>query len=271
MDKRGFKEGVEFRYAAGKDSYGTIYGDYLRDSARITENTGAIVREWQSPQNRWSFYIQNYTALQPGLYMRADIARVSDNWYFKDFASHNYYLDHYSQRSDERFKKISFVADESLGTLDSTFRIVKDWSLYNLTTLVKYTDALTSLSNSATIQKYPEITLTGVNQSFLNTPVNFDLNASYSGNYRTEGQKGEFFDFKPAFSLPINMSGNFQLTPIAEARETFWGRSNDAASDKRGQRAAYRLGADLVTSGFRDYALAGKGVEKIRHEIKPEV
>ena len=159
MDKRGFKEGIEFRYAINRDSYGVLYGDYLLDNAKIAESANGISRDWQSPQNRWSLYFQNYTAFQPGLYMRADIARVSDNWYFKDFTSHNYYLDHYSQSGAERFKKITFVGDESLGKLESKLRLVKDWSLYNLTALVKYTDDLASPANDATVQKYPEITL----------------------------------------------------------------------------------------------------------------
>jgi LPS-assembly protein len=274
MDKRGFKEGAEFRYFLNKDSYGTVYGDYLHDTAKITETMGDVSRDWQSPQNRWSFYFQNYTAFRPDLYMRADIARVSDNWYFRDFASHNYYLDHYSPNAEERFKKISFVADGSLESLDSRLRVVKDWSLYNLTALVRYTDDLASPSNDATLQKYPEITLTGAKQSFFGTPLNIDLSASYSGNYRNEGQKGNLIDLKPVLSLPLDIGGNFLLTPEVEARGTFWERSDNLAAadaDKRGQRTAYRLSADLATSVSRDFILAGKSVEKIRHEIKPEL
>ena len=285
MDKRGFKEGAEFRYFLNKDSYGAIYGDYLRDSAQITEQAGALSRDWQTPQNRWSFYLQNYTALQPGLYLRADIAKVSDKWYFRDFSSHNYYQDHYAQNSDERFRRVSFTADESLAFLESKVRFVKDWSLYNLTALLSYTDDLTSNSNDATLQKYPEITLSGVKQSFLGTPVNFVLNASYSGNYRQAGQGGNLGDVKPVFSLPMDVGGFFSLIPEAEVRGSFWERNDDLVTDdnKRGQRTAYRLGMDATTSFFRDFTLAGQAkdptkgstkdpvMDKIRHEIKPEL
>ena len=274
MDKRGFKEGVEFRYFLSKDSYGSIYGDYLRDAVRITEKTGNIARDWQSSQNRWSFYFQNYTAFGPDLYMRADIVRVSDNWYFKDFASHNYYLDHYSENAEERFKKISFIADESLGALDSRVRLVKDWSLYNLTALIGYTDDLTSPSNGATVQKYPEITLTGAKQSLFGTPFNIDLSASYSGDYRKDGQKGNLVELKPAISLPLDAGGYFRFTPEAEVRGTFWERNDDdpfSDSDKRGHRSTYRLSTNMTTSVFRDFTVSGKSIEKIRHEIKPEL
>ncbi len=273
MDKRGFKEGAELRYTAGKDSYGVLYGDYLSDQAKISESKGDISRDWQSPQNRWSFYLQQYTAFQPDLYLRADIAKVSDNWYFKDFASHNYYLDHYSQNSEEQFKKIAFVGNESLGALDSKVRLVKDWSLYNLTALFKYTDDLTSSSNDSTLQKYPEITLAGAKQSLPGVPLDFVLGATLSGNYRGEGQKGGLLDLNPIFSLPLNMGGNvLQLTPAAEFRGIFWDREdNNVSADRRGSLGAYKLGANLASSLFRDYTLAGESVEKIRHEIRPEL
>ncbi|MDP2268627.1 MAG: LPS assembly protein LptD, partial [Deltaproteobacteria bacterium] len=273
MDKRGFKEGVEFRYFLNKDSYGTIYGDYLRDAAQITEQAGALSRDWQTPQNRWSFYLQNYTAFQPGLYLRADIAKVSDNWYFRDFASHNYYQDHYAQNPDARFRRVSFTADESLTFLESRVRLVKDWSLYNLTALASYTDNLTSDSNGATLQKYPEVTLNGVKQSFLGTPVNFALSASYSGNYRREGQGGNLVDLKPIFALPLDIGGSVSLTPEVEVRGSFWERNDDFATgdNKRGQSTAYRFGLDATTSFFRDFTRPGRNIEKIRHEIKPEL
>ncbi len=272
MDKRGFKEGVEFRYLRNSNSYGTIYADYLQDSARITEQKDNLSRNWQTSQNRWSYYLQNFALLKPGLYLRSDIAGVSDPWYFKDFTAHNYYLDHYAVKADERFRKVSFTADESLNALESKVRLVKDWPLYNLTALVNRTDDLTRLSNDATVQKYPELTLSGVTQSFFGSPVNFALSAMAGNNYRSAGQKGEIFDLKPLLTLPLDVGGAFRLIPLAEMRGTFWNRRDDLVQDDRqGSRMAYRFGVDATTSVFRDFVRPGKAMEKVRHEIKPEL
>jgi len=273
MEKRGFQEGVEFRYFSSQESYGTIYGDYLRDTAQITEQTDNLSRDWQEPQRRWSFYLQNYTALQPGLYLRSDIARVSDIWYFKDFSSHNYYLDHYAQKGEDRFKKVYFTADETLASLESKVRLVKDWSLYNFTALLDYTDNLASNNNEATLQKYPEISLAGVKQSFFGTPINIDFNVSGSHNYRGTGPMGNLADLQPVFSLPLNIGGAFHLTPEVAVRETLWQRNDDPGTEggRQGSRTAYRFGLDATTSLSRDYVLPGKNVEKVRHEIKPEL
>lgn len=272
MGKRGFQEGVEFRYFFNKDSYGTIYGDYLHDTLQITEQKDNLFRDWQSAQDRWSFYFQSYTALKPDLNLRSDIALVSDPWYFKDLTSHNYYLAHYALDGDDRFRKVAFTADESLDALESKIRLVKDWPLYNLTALIDYRDDLTQVSNNATLQKYPEITLSGVTQTFFDTPLNFALNASVSNNYRTEGQKGELIEFKPTLSLPLDVGGAFSLIPQLEVRETLWDRKGDLdASNRQGSRTAYRFGVDATTSVFRDFTFSGGDVEKIRHEIKPEL
>lgn len=272
MEKKGFQEGVEYRYFLDDGSYGTVFGEFLHDNARITEQTGDLVRDWQSPRNRWSFYLQTYTPLKPDLYLRTDITRVSDIWYFRDFASRNYYQEHYALNADDRFKKVYFTAAESLATLESKVRLVKNWSLYNLTTLIKYTDNLAANSNDTTIQKYPEVTLTGIDQAFFDTPFRFGLGAVYSGNYRREGQTGHVADISPNISLPLEVGNYFHLTPEIGLYGTFWDRRHDAAnSDRYGSRTTYRLSLDATTAVFRDYALSGTRVEKIRHEMKPEL
>jgi LPS-assembly protein len=49
MDKRGFKEGMEFRYAISKDSFGTFYGDYLDDQRSVSETSEGLSREMAAP------------------------------------------------------------------------------------------------------------------------------------------------------------------------------------------------------------------------------
>ena len=40
MEKRGFKEGVEFRYFTSPDTFGVFYGDFINDHKRVTESVG---------------------------------------------------------------------------------------------------------------------------------------------------------------------------------------------------------------------------------------
>ena len=273
LEKRGFKEGLEVRYFPSPESYGTFYGDYLNDHKHVTETVGGISRDWQEDRNRWSYYLNHETTTADGFSLRTDIHRVSDPWYFRDFDSFNYYLEHYSQTGEDRFQRVSFRGDESLGSLDSTLRLGKDWSVVNLTALARYTDDFSSPNNDATLQKYPEVTLTGFRQPLPGSPLQFEYLAGYDYFYRQEGQKGHLWEMSPTLYLPINLFPYVQVTPQAGFRESVWERSDSLTDtgDKHGSREVFQLGGSLSTEIHRVYDVGGASVEKIRHGIKPEI
>jgi LPS-assembly protein len=276
MDKRGFKEGVEFRYFISKDTFGTFYSDIMNDAARITETgetTGGIGRDWQSDHKRWSYYLNHETTFDPTFTLRTDVRKVSDSFYFKDFSSRNYYLDNYSTVETDRFKKVPFYGDESLGSLNSTVRMVKNWQLYNLTALVSYTDDFSKASNDATIQKYPEITLKGIKRPIFGSPINFEFDTAYDYYYRNEGQKGHLFDLQPILTLPLRWHDFLQFTPQIGVKSTSWNRDDnvDTGQSKKGARELYNVGATATTEIHRIFDVGGKDVDKIRHGIRPEL
>ena len=272
MSQRGFQEGAEFRYA-GESTTGVLYGDFLNDGKRITETVGNISRDWQSNQQRWSFYWNQETRFDPTFYFRADVAKVSDNWYFKDFSSYNYFLDNYSTDQVNPFKRVAFLGDEALPSLVSTLRLVKNWKLFNLTALVQDTKDLTIASNDGTLQKYPELTLTGAKAPLFGSPVNYEITSTYDYFYRGQGQKGQYLDINPILSVPLNAGDYFQLTPFGGVQGTFWSR-DDKMEDglaKRGDREVYKAGANLISEVHRIFQIGGKSLDRIRHGIQPEV
>jgi LPS-assembly protein len=272
MSQRGFKEGVEFRYYPSTQTFGTLYADFLRDHKNVKETVGSMSRDWQEDQNRWSYYLNHETTFSPGFTIRSDIRRVSDHWYFRDFSSFNYYLDHYSLTGADKFQRVPFVGDESLASLDSTVRLTKDWSLYNLTALVRYTDDFSTPTNDATLQKYPEVILTGFRQPLFASPLQFDVTAAYDHYYRQEGQKGHLWETNPTVYWPLNL-GPLQITPQTGIRGSVWERSDNVnTGDKHGDREVFQFGTASSTEIERVFDVGGfGGVEKIRHAIKPEL
>ena len=280
MDKRGFKEGVEFRYFLGNNSFGTFYGDIMNDTWRGKDPSGTTVgvtsRDWQSDHKRWSYYFNHETTFSPSFFLRTDIRKVSDNWYFKDFTSHNYYLSNYSATETQKFKRVSFVGDESLGSLDSSVRLVKNWQLYSLSALVRYTDDFASASNDATLQKYPEIALKGIKQPLWGTPLYFEVDATYDYYYRNEGQKGHLYDVQPVLSLPLRWGDYLKVTPQIGVKSTFWDRDDNLDTgntvySKHGDRGIYTAGATATTEIHRIFDIGGEVIDKIRHGIRPEI
>jgi LPS-assembly protein len=272
MSQRGFKEGVEFRYYPSAETSGTLYADFLNDHKNVKETVGSISRDWQESQNRWSFYLNHETTFSSGLSIRSDIRRVSDHWYFKDFSSSNYYLDNYSASGTELFRRITFFGDESLGSLDSTVRLTKDWSLYNLTALARYTDDLSLQTNDATLQKYPEVILTGFRQPLFGSPLQLEFTSGYNYFYRQTGQKGHLWDISPTLYLPQKLGPYVQMVPQAGFRGNVWDRTDNLDSrDKYGDREVFQTGATLLTEVSRVFDVGAAGIDKIRHAIRPEL
>jgi len=274
IEKRGFKEGAEFRYYLGDSSSGTFYGDYMEDTKHIIETTDAATsRDWQESHNRWSYYLNHQTNFDSQFYVRTDLQQVSDKWYFQDFSAHNYYLDHYSQTADDPFKNVPFQGDQTMRYLDSTIRVVKSWSNYNLTGLISSTDDFGAANNDQTLQKYPEIVFTGIKQPLLQTPLYYEFAGSYDYLYRGEGQKGHYIDFTPAVSAPFNISNYVKVIPQFAVKETFWSRDDNltGVESKSGDITIYNASLLLSSQLSRVFDVNVQNWEKIRHEIKTEI
>jgi LPS-assembly protein len=274
IEKRGFKEGAEFRYYLGEKSFGIFYGDYIEDIRHVTETADvAASRDWQELHQRWSYYFNHQTDFDSQFYVRADLKKVSDKWYFKDFSAQNYYIDNYAQTAQDNFKNVPFKGDKSLRYLDSTVRVYKGWSNYNLTGMINSIEDFAAVNNDQTLQKYPEIVLTGVKQPFLNTPLFYEFTGAYDYLYREEGDKGHFVDLTPSVSLPFNISNYVKLTPQFALKETFWSRDDDQtdSKDKTADRTVYNASVSLSSQLSRVYDVNAISWEKIRHEIKPEI
>jgi len=272
IEKRGFRPGAEFRYYWGEHSVGTLYGDYLEDDRRVTETDETIGRDWQEMHKRWSYYFNHQTNFSSDFYARADLKKVSDPWYFKDFSAHNYYLDHSAREGEDDFKKVSFPADESLRYLESTVRVVKGWSNYSLTGLIDATEDFGAADNDRTLQRYPRVVVTGVPQRLFDTPLYYGIVGDYNYLYRGQGDKGHYVELTPSFSMPLNFYNYFRLTPRMDFRETFWSRDDDeGAKDKNGDSAVFNASVSLSSQLSRVYDVQAMGWEKIRHDIKPEI
>jgi len=272
IEKRGFKEGVEFRYYLSKNTFGTVYGDFMENKA-VTEVNDETSAGWINTQRRWSAYWNHETTFGPQINLRADIRKVSDKWYFHDFSSQNYYRNNYSLTAEDPFKKIPFLADEALPSLESTVRLTKGWSQYNITALISSIDDFASANNDRTLQRYPEITFTGMKQSLFKTPVFYELNAVYDYFYRGAGQRGHFVEINPTFSVPFNAGRYAKITPQISLREAYWSRDDEQATgdNRSGTRSIYNASLSVTSQVSRVFDVKMQSVEKIRHEIKPEI
>ena len=87
------------------------------------------------------------------------------------------YSIHYTKLYD--FIDFARMAEQrSLESLESNLSISKSWNRFNLVAQVRHFDNLLTDDDSATFQKYPEVTLTASERPFIHSPVH--LSASYN-------------------------------------------------------------------------------------------
>ncbi|MDD5712346.1 MAG: LPS assembly protein LptD [Smithellaceae bacterium] len=273
MDKRGWMEGAEFRYWLGEGSGGTIYGDYLNDAKHAKDELNGLTRDWPDGRKRWSFFVNNETRWDSGLYLRADVTRVSDSWYFRDFSGHNYYLDHFNAEGQEPFKQVSFQGNESLGRLDSAVRLVKNWTFYNFTALASNTQDLLQDGDGNVLQRYPELTLAGLRQPLGGSPLQASFSAAYDYYYRDQGDRGNLWQIKSDVYLPLRLGKFLQLTPRAGIVSAVWQSDETIAGGaaRRGDQESVTAGATLSTEVQRVYTLPSSTLPKLKHTIRPEI
>ena len=273
MSARGYQQGAEYRYSLSKDIYGTIYADFLQDQKQISETVGNLTRDWKGDQNRWSLYMNHEARFDKTMYFRADIAKVSDSFYFKDFSSYNYFLANYAGTRPQAYKRISFMADESLSTIESNLRFVKAWEAYSLAARVRDVQDLTVASNDVTLQKYPEITLAGMKQSLFGTRAQYELSGVYDYFYRGQGQKGNLLDVYPTLSMPVRLGDYAMLTPFSGMRSLAWTRDDNVSdgAGKQGNLQIYTFGGTASSEVSRIFDIGTKSMDKIRHAVRPEV
>ncbi len=274
MEKRGFKEGVEFRYFLGGHSFGTLYGDYMDDNKRVTETIGdTLSRDWEGMHRRWSYMINHQTNFDSQFYIRTDLRQVSDAWYFRDFNAHNYYRTNFDAMEQDPFRKISFQGTEYLRSLESTARAFKGWNNFNVMARISSTDDFAINNNDGTLQKYPEIIVTGIKQPLYITPAYIEFAGTYDYFYRKEGARGHYLDVAPAVSLPLAISRYAKITPQLTVREIYWNRDDKEAEsgNRSSDRTVVNAGVIVSSRLSRVFDIKILDWDKFQHEIKPEI
>ncbi|MBI4011875.1 MAG: LPS-assembly protein LptD [Candidatus Rokubacteria bacterium] len=256
FEKRGLALGGSYRYIRRETSRGELEGFGLDDTER-KEMRGVVG-------------FRHEEELTPGLILRADLARVSDDDYFRDFGN---MLD---ERSRQR--------------LESNLSLTDHWGSWNLFGRLFYYQDLTT-RESVELHRLPEIRLTAFSQPVVasgilldaDTGILFDLESSYNNFVRGLGADGQRLDLRPRLSYPVSPGGYFTVTPRIAAREILYDTTVVGTKVERGflvedtrkelvSRSLFEAGMDLEARAFRVFDLGGAfGIQRVQHAIEPRV
>jgi LPS-assembly protein len=281
MEDRGFKHGVEYRYALTPVSKGAVMYDYLRDQ-QVDDGTGDFEgftedNEDRTNRDRWWLRAKSDQELPAGFRTKLDIDLVSDQDYLREFRDG--YSD-FSDTNDYFEEQFGRDLDDYTDTVRlNQLNLNRNWDQYSLNADLRWYDNVIARKNNdpdTTLQRLPHIQFDGSKQQLLLSPFYFDLESYYDYFWRDYGTKGHRAYLHPRLYYPVRIFKYFDFEPSVGLRETLWNveeyeNETPKKEDELLTREAYDFKADLSTEFWKTFHVKGKSIDRIRHSIKPQV
>jgi len=245
--KKGTGLGGEYRYIANEANRGRLYGYFIseRSNYRREEYDNPLDRE----KERWNIFYEGKNDFTQDLFARCKVDLVSDRQFYKDYGSQT------ELRTAERTETTAFLT--------------KHWERISLVGDVEYNRDLLK-SNDPTVQRYPQIFLTGLPQQIFQTPLFFNFDSSYDNFSRNEGEEGNRLDCNPRIMLPLRLHRNVLLQSEAGYRQTLYFDTSDD-EDLDDDRGLFNFYSELSTKFMRVYRREGDQRRRLRHTVEPQI
>jgi LPS-assembly protein len=254
MGDRGFKEGLEFRYALAQGTEGKANFHFISDKSVPNDADLPVINGQTIHHNRYAYFIEAQQKLPGGFYLKGDINRVSDHMYVQDF--------------DEDIPDRASIDSWSARQMRSVVFGGKNWDGLTFLAQTAVYDDLTQASNDATVQKLPQISVYAHPQSFFGIPLFFDLTSSYTNFWREENVNAQRWDLFPRVTFPMRVFDVLKFESDIGGRETLYKFDNDPTGIYRGREAreTFVAGMQLSTEFYRVFE--GESLSKISSLFK---
>ena len=281
VEDRGFKQGIEYRYALTPASKGAVMYDYLHDK-QVDDGTGDFEgftgdAEDRSNKDRWWFRMKNDQDLPVGFKGKLDMDLVSDQDYLREFRSGYSSFDSSDSYFQEEFGR---DLDDYTDTVRlNQLSLNRNWDQYSLNSDLRWYDDVIARKNDApdtTLQRLPLVQFDGLKQEFYSSPLYFDLESSYNHFWRDFGTKGHRADLHPRLYYPTQVFKHFDLEPSVGLRETVWyvekyENETPKEEDQLVTREVSDFKVDLSTEFWKTFQPQWDNIDRVRHTIRPQV
>ncbi|MBM4307558.1 MAG: LPS-assembly protein LptD [Deltaproteobacteria bacterium] len=252
LGKRGFKEGLEYRYAFTPETHGQASFHFIDDH--------------HFNKNRYAFFAQHQQKFPYNFYLKGNINHVSDNRYHRDF--------------DEDLPGEAKIDSRSRAQLRSTVFGGKNWDRFSFLTEASVFQDLTKKSNDEVIQKLPQVSFQAHPQALFNTPLFFDGGASYTNFWREKGVEGYRGDLFPRLFYPVRLFNVLKVESSVGPRETLYKSFDDPIQQYKGweSRETVVASTEVSTEFYKIYEAGTVSkisrlykVAKWMHTIEPMI
>jgi LPS-assembly protein len=226
-EKRGFKEGLEYRYALSEDTRGR-FNFYFTDDRFVD-------------QRRYALFARHQQGLPGGFYLKGDINRVSDKNYPKDF--------------DYDLPLTTKIDARSLLQLRSTLFGGKNWDRFSFLVDGFVFQDLNPNDTGSTVQKLPQVSFYAHPQSLFQTNLFYDVSSSYTNFWEKHGVRAQRGDLFPRLTYPLRLFDVLKLTSQVGVRGTVYDSSDDPTHQFEGwkSRETFAASTQLSMEFFKVY------------------
>ncbi|RLA80520.1 MAG: hypothetical protein DRG33_02235 [Deltaproteobacteria bacterium] len=223
---RGFKGGVEYRFARSTTSQGSFRLFWLRDQVE--------------GEYRWALFSDQRHLLPGGIKLLADVNLVSDKDYPSDF--------------EEDLGEEVLIDARSKNQMESTLHLWKGWGWGEASLEFSYFRDLEVDDNDATLQRLPKATFEIYKRPLGKTPLKGELQGEAVHFWRQEGVRGGRFEIRPKVSLPMAPLPPVRFEPWLQGRGTLYlTQDPEGKYDDLSERGLMEAGWSISTTLFKRY------------------
>ena len=270
MAKRGYMQGLEFRYLLDEDSDGTFFFNILSDKKEkdLSDPDDVKISPFDRTNDiRYWFLGKSDQDLPLGVELRLDADYVSDQDYLREFQEGLFGL---TSRPDLVTEFGRPVLEKRSPLRTSNLRLSRDRDNYSLQAGSSYYEQ----AADPDLQDETPQPLLGLNfvlptEQIMDFPVFFNLDSNYDYVWREEGLKGHRASVSPELNFPLWFGPYLEFEP--SFRYSFnaqWFNEGKGSADHQYKRA-YEAGAKLLTDLERVYDFNWWGAKRLKHRMRP--
>jgi LPS-assembly protein len=270
MSKRGYMQGLEFRYVAEQDSKGIFLSDILSDKIEekdLTDPDQAKISPFaRTNTTRYWWRSKTDQDLPYGLVARLDLDYVSDQDYLREFEGELFGLEvrpdlveEFGRPLEERFSP----------TRRSALRLGHDGEGYSLQGGGSYFERPTNPPNDPTPQPLGVLNFDLLPREIPYLPLFFKFDTNYEYIWRDVGAKGHSASFAPELSYPILGSRYLQFDSSVRYRGNVQWFDEPFENRDDQFRDSFGIRGKLSTLFERIFPFERKNTKELKHKVMP--
>jgi LPS-assembly protein len=274
MSKRGYMQGLEFRYAGEEDSKGNFLYDVLPGDKKdkdLTDTKDVALSPFPRT-NDTRYWVRGKADqdLPAGLVLRLDGDYVSDQDYLKEFEVG---LFGYEARPDLEKEFGRPVEDRRSPVRTSRLRLSRDKENHSLQGSAGYhqLQAVDEDTKDETAQPLGSLNFGLPIQGVLRLPAYASVASEYDYVWREEGVDGNRLALTPELNLPLWPSPYLLFEPTFRYEYTGqWFEEEGEGTDSQ-SKTAYEADCKLQTQVERLFDVNWRGATRLKHRIWPSL